>query len=84
MFAAAAHKAEKCGHMTIKEAVLYGMRFADGNPRPDMVAIADVRRALDIAIYEAGLADTNTCLKLDYVFGCELAKSRNNEQLSLF
>lgn len=84
MFAAAAEKAARFGTMGTKEAVLYGIRFAEDNPRPDMIAIADVRRALDVAVYNVGMADTKLSFELFHAFENEIAKSKDKQQLSLF
>ena len=85
MLNAAADKAEKVGQLhTIHDAVMYGARFADNNPRPDMVAIEDVQKALGWALYQAGLADTNTSDKVFRVFNEELSKSKDKQQLKLF
>ena len=85
MLNAAADKAEKVGQLhTTHDAVMYGARFADNNPRPDMVAIEDVQKALGWALYQAGLADTNTSDKVFRVFNEELSKSKDKQQLKLF
>ena len=85
MISAAATKADLAGKFhTIRDAVIYGMRFADNNPRPDMVAIEDTHKALGWALYKAGLADTTTSDAIFRVFDEELAKSQNKQQLTLF
>jgi hypothetical protein len=85
MLTAAAIKAEKVGQLhTIRDAVMYGARFADNNPRPDMVAVEDVQRALGWALYKAGLADTSTSDNVFSVFNEEVAKSQDKKQLKLF
>jgi hypothetical protein len=85
MISAAATKADLAGKFpTIRDAVIYGMRFADNNPRPDMVAVEDVQRALGWALYKAGLADTSTSDNVFSVFNEEVAKSQDKKQLKLF
>lgn len=85
MLNAAAEKADKVGQLrTIRDAVMYGARFADNNPRPDMVSVEDAQKALGWALYKAGFADTPTSDAIFRVFDEELSKSQDKQQLKLF
>lgn len=85
MLNAAAEKADRVGRFnSVRDAIMYGARFADNNPRPDMVAINDVQKALGWALYQAGLADTPTSDIVFRVFNEELSKSQDKQQLKLF
>lgn len=85
MFVATAEKAAKFGSIrTIKDAVIYGAHFADSVQRPDMVEIKAAQNAIGFALYKAGYGDTDTAFDIIRTFNEEIAKSIDQQQLSLF